>query len=66
MKPGDLVTMPGSDSPGMAIVLSETQTWGGGSAPRSRTKVWWIDENEVCSEPTDWLEVVNYPGEDND
>ena len=58
MKVGDLVTMPGAVEPGVGLVLSDPIPCGL-NGQRTRVKILWLDENEVCPEPVKWLEVVN-------
>ena len=58
MRVGDLVTMPGSQEPVVGLVLSEPIPCGL-NGRRSRIQVLWLDENEVCPEPVDWLEVID-------
>lgn len=62
MKPGDLVTMPGSSEPGIGIVLEDPRTERGGT--RKRVKVLWLDHEEFCSEPVAWLKVMKDNGDD--
>ena len=63
MKPGDLVTMPGSSEPGVGLVLEDPHSVHT-KGTRKRVKVLWLDHEEFCSEPVDWLEVINDNGED--
>lgn len=67
MKPGDLVTMPGSKDPGaglgVGIVLEDPHSVHT-KGTRKRVKILWLDHEEVCSEPVDWLEVINDNGDD--
>ena len=58
MKVGDLVRMPGSQPPGVGLVLSEPLPCGP-NGNRNRVRVLWLDEEEVCPEPVDWLEVID-------
>lgn len=63
MKPGDLVTMPGSQEPGMGLVL-EASCSPSPFTSKERVMVFWLDEGEATSEPASWLEV--YLGEKSD
>jgi|GEM_PF-4873459 hypothetical protein len=58
MNPGDLVRMSVSRDPGVGLILEEPVPCGP-HGNRERVKLLWLDEDEVCFERVDWLEVIN-------
>ena len=58
MKVGDLVMMPGAKDPGVGLILEQPVPCGP-HGNRERVKLLWLDEDEVCFERVDWLEVIN-------
>ena len=63
MKVGDLVTMPGSNDPGIGLVLEDPCRVRSKDTPK-KVRVLWLDEEEFCSEPVAWLKVMKDNGDD--
>ena len=64
MKPGDLVTMPGSSDPETLGLVLEDPHSVHIKGTRKRVKILWLDEEEFCSEPVTWLKVIKNNGDD--